>query len=214
MDMKNTLKGIAVGSLAALTLAAGLTIATIPAFAQGDDATPAAPTSEWRGADGMEEGELGRRGGPRGFAGGERGDRGADLAEQLGISVEELQAAEEAAREQALAEALADGRISQEQADLMAAGQALREYVDREAIMAGVLGITVDELTAAREDGSLRDLMASVDRDELHASMQEATEAAVAQAVADGVITQEQADLLAERSGPGGRGDHRGGRGK
>ncbi len=208
MDMKNTLKGIAVGSLAALTLAAGLTIATIPAFAQGDDATPAAPTSEWRGADGLEEGEMGRRGGPRYFTGGERGDRRADLAEQLGISVEELRAAQEAAREQALAQALADGRISQEQADLMTAGQALREYVDREAIMAGALGITIDELTAAREDGSLRDLMASVDRDELHASMQEATDAAVAQAVADGVITQEQADLLAER------GDHRGARGK
>ncbi len=214
MDMKNWLQGIAAGSLAALTLAAGLTIAATPAFAQSDDAAPTAPTTEWRGPGGMEEGEMGRHGGPHGFAGGERGDRGVELAEQLGISVEELQAAQEAAREQALAEALADGRISQEQADLMTAGQALREYVDRDAILAGALGITVDELTAAREDGSLRDLMASVDRDELHASMQEATEAAVAQAVADGVITQEQADLLAERSGPGGRGDHRGARGK
>jgi lambda repressor-like predicted transcriptional regulator len=214
MDMKNTLKGIAIGSLAALTLAAGLTMATLPAFAQGDDATPAAPTTDWRGADSMEEGEQGRHSGPHGFAGGERGDRLADLSEQLGLSVVELQAAQQAAREQSLARALADGRISQEQADLMTAGQALREYVDRETIMAGAMGITVDELTAAREDGSLRDLMASIDRDELHASMQEAIEAAVAQAVADGVITQEQADLLAERGGPGGRGDHRGARGK
>jgi cytochrome b len=144
------------------------------------------------------------------------------LAAELGISVEELEAAQEAVRATIQAQAVEDGLITQEQADLMDAAKALREYIDPEAIMADVLGLTTAELEAAREEGTVRDLIeaSGLTQEEIMTAMQEAHETAVAQAVADGVITQEQADQLQEvhgfglggpRSGHGhGRGGPRG----
>ena len=136
-------------------------------------------------------------GGPRGQVGG-LPDMDSYLADALGITLEELQAAQATAREAALADAVADGRITQEQADLMTARQALRDYIDQDAILAGVLGISTDELEAAKADHTVRDLIVNsgLSPEEMRTAVQEAYEAAVAQAVADGVITQEQADLL------------------
>lgn len=134
--------------------------------------------------------------------GGRGGDDGELLADKLGISVEELKEARQAVAAERLEQALADGRIDEEQAELMRAGMALRGAIDPQALMAEALGLSVEELEQARQDGtSPRELMesAGLDRDELHERMVAAREAAVAQAVADGVITQEQADLLAER---------------
>ena len=56
-------------------------------------------------------------------------DQAALLANALGITVEKLQAAEATAAKTALAQAVTDGRMTQEQADLMTAQQALQKYI-------------------------------------------------------------------------------------
>lgn len=147
---------------------------------------------------------------------GRRGFRGAPnqgaeyLADALGITVEELETALENAREAALGEALAEGLITQEQYDGVQARQALREFVDREAIMAAMLGVTVEEIEAARADRTLHELVeaAGLTRDEMQAAMQAAHEAAVAEAIEAGVITAEQAEALQNGPGFGGPGGH------
>lgn len=126
------------------------------------------------------------------------------LADALGITLEELQAAELKARQAELAQAVEDGLITQEQADLMIARQQLSGYVDQQAIMAEALGLSVDELQAALEDGkSLRDLMEEkgLDAAALHEAQQAAYEKAIQAAVSDGVITQEQADQILSAGG-------------
>lgn len=146
----------------------------------------------------------------------------AYLAEALGITVEELQAARRQATAAYLADAVTAGDITQEQADLMLAKHALSGVIDRHALLAEALGLTVEELEAALAGGqSLSDLMtaAGIDADTLQTNIQAAYEAAIARAVADGVITQAQADaVLAQESngfglfGGHGFGGHGGGR--
>lgn len=165
-----------------------LSLGAVSAFAQDDtttdsDANPALPF---------------------GFGGhrGHHGSRGADeeaLAEALGISVEELQAAREKIMADRLAQPLEDGTLTQEQADNIQAMQAVKEVIDREAILAEVLGMTVEELEVAREDGSLYDILANITPADLQEQTQAAMETAVNQAVADGAITQAQADLIIEQ---------------
>jgi hypothetical protein len=140
------------------------------------------------------------------------------VAAALGITVEELQAAQQEAQAARLAQAVEDGTLTQDQANLMLAMQALHGVLDREAILAEALDISVDELQAAREAGTLRELLANITPAELQTRTQAAMTAAVQQAVTDNVITQEQADLvlaqMAEREsfGFGGGGHGRGGR--
>lgn len=131
-------------------------------------------------------------------------DRGALLAESLGISVDELEAAQQKAFEKGLAQAVEAGDLSQDDADLMLARQKLMRAVDPQAIMAEALGVTVDELAAAREAGtSLRELVADkgMDAATLRDKLESAHSAAVDKAVADGVITREQADQLGDMRG-------------
>lgn len=145
------------------------------------------------------------------------------LAEALDISLEELQAAQQAAQEARLAAAVKTGFLTQEQADLLQARAALQSFIDPQALQAEALGIGVEELQAYREQGLSRlELLDQLDLtvDEVRQAYQAAYQAAVADAVAEGVITQEQADQLGEMPGagfgpgfgPGGRGGH-GGRG-
>lgn len=199
---RNHAKTVITGLILVLVLSLG----AVAVFAQDDaepepEAQPALPGGRgWHGFHG--------RGDLRG------GDEEA-LAEALGISVEQLQAARQQIFADRLAQAVEDGDLTQDEANTMLAIQALRSYTDKEAIMAQVLGLTVEELQAAGEDGSLYDLLANITPADLQARMQEATEAAVNQAVADNVITQEQADLVLEQLQnmpvPGGRfGGHRG----
>ncbi len=132
------------------------------------------------------------------------------LAAALGISVDAL----ETARDAALAQALADGQITQEEYDQIQARQALKDYIDREATIAEALGITLTELQAAQDAGQhIPDLLdeLGIDHEEFQANLRAAHEAALAQAVADGAITQEQADQISQdgfggRGGPGSRG--------
>ncbi len=125
------------------------------------------------------------------------------LADSLGITVEALQAARQQVEAARIAQAVEDGYLTQDQANTMLAMQALKEYVDREEILAQALGLTVDELTEAREAGTLRELLANITPADLQESMQTATEAAIQQAVTDKVITQDQADLVLEQIGSG-----------
>lgn len=127
---------------------------------------------------------LGHLGGGRGLGGGCSNE---ELAEALGISVDELNAAYREATEAALDQAVEAGLITQAQADeLLANGIAFpfgrhawswlsANGIDFEALLADALGVSVDRLREA---------------------YLQAYEAGVDQTVADGRITQEQADLM------------------
>lgn len=112
------------------------------------------------------------------------------LAQALGISVAELQAAQQKAHEAALQKAVEEGLITQKQAELFQSDQGgfpfggrlfawlSQNGIDLDALLADALGISVDQLNEAR---------------------QKAVEIAIDQAVANGKITQEQADLMKAR---------------
>ena len=166
------------------------------------------------------------------------------LADALGISVEELQAAQDTAQakvlDAALAQAVADGKLTQAQADAFKELQGLRgnrsfgEFrmgsEDHEAYLAEALGITVEELQAAKDAAAVAGLAQAVAdgkitqeqadlmtaglalKDYVGEKLQGIYEETVQQAVQDGVITQEQADqLLDSESGFFGRGGFPGG---
>jgi hypothetical protein len=163
-------------------------------------------------------GFFGKRGfgGPR-WGAGDAIDFNALLAEALDISVEKLQDAQDAAAEAALAAAVEDGSLTEEQAELVAARRALEKSIEKRELMAKALGISVEELEAAREEGkSMADLIdeLGLELDAVREAKQAAYQEAVEQAVEDGVITQEQADLILEGGfGPGMRGGPCGGAG-
>ncbi len=110
------------------------------------------------------------------------------LAAALNVSVEELEAAEAAAHSAAIDQAVAEGLITQERADELRArseesGRISRvrsDTIDYDMLLADALGISVEQLEAAEETAFVNGLD---------------------QAVAEGTITQEQADLkLAQRT--------------
>lgn len=160
---------------------------------------------------------LGTWGGPERHAGGS--DMQTYLAEALGITVDQLADAQQRAYEAAMADAVAAGELTQEQADQMLAAQALNRAVDRQAILATALGMTTEELEAAFAEGqTIRDLMdkKGLDAETFMANAGAAYEAAVQQAVTDGVITQAQADEILSGDkfnlfDHGDRGGHHGG---
>jgi hypothetical protein len=154
--------------------------------------------------------EMTLRGGPFRFGLGGRGRTGANskidydalLANALGISVEKLQVAREDARASMLAEAVANGDITQEQADLMKARNALKSYLDPNTLLAGAMGISADELQAYRDqDLTLSQILEKVGKTaaEVRDAQQTAYQAAIAKAVTDHVITQAQADQILAR---------------
>lgn len=128
------------------------------------------------------------------------------LAEALGITIEELQSARQEAREAAIAAALADGRITEEQADLLRARAAVKEAIDAGSLAAGVLGMTVEELQQALVDGETPAAIieeAGLTVAEFRTALNEAYQAEIQELVDGGVITQEQADQILS-SGLGG----------
>ena len=70
--------------------------------------------------------------------------------------------------------------------------------VDRVDVLARALGITADEVEQAKEDGTLRDLLADVSRDDLRTAYQDEATEAIDQASESGEITSTQADRLEE----------------
>ena len=178
------------GLVMALALGA---VAFVPQAVQAQDEGPEAPTTPWSGMRGM----GGMRGGfeqPGKFGFGGDIDHDAYLAEALGISVEELQAARETAKAKSLEEAIDKGYITEEQVAMMEARQAVMQYIDPEALRA--------EFGDFKQEGA--DLRA-----DLKAVFEEAMQAAVEQALENGGIDQDQADQFLE----GGFGGKFGGRG-
>ena len=174
------------GLVMALALGA---MAFLPQAVQAQDEEPEEPTTPWfemRGMRGFERPGMGAFGGDI--------DLDAYLAEALGISVEELQAARETARTKSLEEAIDKGYITEEQVAMMAARNAVMGYIDPEALRA--------ELGDFKQEGA--DLRA-----DLKAAFQETMQAAVDQALENGDIDQDQADQFLE----GGFGGKFGGRG-
>ena len=111
------------------------------------------------------------------------------LATALGISVDELETAYQTATDKALEQAVAADLITQTQADAIKERSATRfglhlagflggSEIDFQALLAEALGISQDELTAAYNT---------------------AHSTAIADAVAAGDLTQEQADLMLGR---------------
>jgi len=142
------------------------------------------------------------------------------LAEALGIPVEELNAARETAKAAAIEQAIAAGQITEEQAALLQARQAIQNYFEKDELLAKALGISVEELQTNLEEGQqIPDLLEALglDQESFETNLQATYEEILQQALDDGFITQEQADLLLENGfhgmrSPGG-GRHGGSRG-
>jgi hypothetical protein len=171
LTMKNMKKWMAVAGVGLALMA--LTAAALPVAAAGAVAASTVAAPALRG------------GGPAG------GANDAYLAEALGITTAELQTAQQTAYEAGIDQALAEGLITQAQADALKersaaagrfGGHDLFRFpgidastIDPDALLADALGITTDELAAARV---------------------EAQDLALAAAVEDGRLTQEQADQM------------------
>jgi len=145
------------------------------------------------------------------------------LADQLGITLAELQAAEEEARIAMIDQAVADGKITAEEGETLKASsgsmRGSRFGYDKNEFLAAALGISLDELQAAKlevyaaelaervtagelsqEEADLRLAQKAagyyLDTDALNATVRSAYETALAAAVDAGAITQAQADAL------------------
>ena len=201
-----------------LVLIAALSVLLIGLLASVVLAQTATPEAETENSATPADG-LSLRGLHHGSMSSGRGAHDEYLAEALGITVEQLAAARRQATAAYLADAVTAGDITQEQADLMLARVALSGVIDKQALLAEGLGMTVEELTAALDGGqSLSELMTAqgIDADTLQTNVQAAYASAIARAVTDGVITQAQADavLAQETNGFGLFGGHGfGGRG-
>jgi hypothetical protein len=141
-------------------------------------------------------------------------DYDALLAKQLGISTDALSTARDKAHELRIQAGLDGGSLTQDQANLMRAQYALRTTINQQTLMAAALGMSVDDLQTARQQGkTLADLMAehNLTTEQFQAAMQTAYQAAVQKAVDAGTITADQAAQLSQDGpglgGPGGFGD-------
>lgn len=235
MNMMKKWLYIGIGGIGALAIAGGLLFAYTRAAA-------AAPTQVLYQQDPTQveatpvPGDPGTK--PNGDHIGPMGDFEAALADALGITVDQLQTAETEARKAAIQQAVADGKITQEQADAILSedhpGHGFRLGPNGDQYLADALGISVEKLQSAEQqaktalinqavqDGTITqeqaDLMLAREalQPYLAQAMSDAYKAAVEKAVADGAITQAQADLLLanQQNGPtgefGGFGGHEG----
>ena len=141
------------------------------------------------------------------------------------VTKDDLRTAYETAATEAIDTASADGDITSTQADRLreavSADRSELDSVDYEtlkslrgavtvdvtAVYASLLDMTSEEVKAAREDGTLRDLLADVNRVALAAALVDARDAAIDAAEDAGDITAEQAELLRD-TGAGFGGSH------
>ncbi|HJX40672.1 MAG TPA: hypothetical protein VJ345_04340 [Anaerolineales bacterium] len=188
MNMSKWMKWL-IGGVAGLFLAAvGLGLGTAIAVAATAGESPAVELAD-AGLDTL--------GWPHGLV-----DMQALLADELGITVEELAAAQQAAREAAVQQLVEAGVLTEEQGELAAAAAALRSYVNRHDLVAEALGMTPEALTQARLDGkTLAEILddQGLSLSEYQENLAQIREEALDQAVSDGVITQDQLDQLQER---------------
>jgi len=132
------------------------------------------------------------------------------LAEKLGVTVEELQAARKAARDEVIDDAVASGRITEEQAERLrnadfgdlrrGFGVRVRHAIGNAIETAAeILGLTAEEIRQGFMDGkTLSDLAEEQGVTDLEAQLVAQLTADIQAKVDDGSITQEQADRMLE----------------
>jgi len=139
------------------------------------------------------------------------------LAAKLGISVAQLEAAQKAAREQAIDEAVTAGQITAEQAERLknfepgqlrdklaargfAHGAAVRGVGNVIQIAAETLGVTPMELLQELREKTLAEAASDhgISRDQLKATILSKTQAELNTKVSNGDLTREQADRVYE----------------
>jgi hypothetical protein len=174
-----TLTALAAAGAVALLLGGAI---LYPQVTQAQDATATPPATEETAPSTQSDESTTVRPGRWGV------DAGAALAEALGITADELQAAYQEAAQAALDQAVADGLLTQEQADALAArglgrggfafhlgGRGTMGDIDAQALLADALGISAEELEAAQDEAQAAQLAAAVEA---------------------GTLTQEQADEI------------------
>jgi len=142
-----------------------------------------------------------------------------ELLENAGLTADEFKDGIESARETAVQEAIDTGLITQEQADAFAEraenenGRGRRGSGGNAEIVADILGVDAAELEAARENGTLDELISDAGfadeeafREAVGEARQEAREARVEEALENGDITEEQAENILNGEGRGERG--------
>jgi uncharacterized protein (DUF433 family) len=140
------------------------------------------------------------------------GTRLHELVEDLGIEPADFQQAMTEFRSEAIQEALEEGRIDEEQAEWLLEhpgprrpGQGVHGHFGPigdarwDEVIADVLGISVEDFQAAREEGiTLVELAAELelDKTDLQDALAEAHAQMLAEAVEEGRITEEQAQRM------------------
>jgi hypothetical protein len=215
MGRKKTITILIVGTLAILAAVGLFTSRTV--YAQSTTPTPQVPGAKGNNPEpgrGMRDGMH-------------EGSSDQDLATALGIDLTKVQEAQKTATAEALKQAVSQGLITQKQADQFSSGNMREGFpggmgwlakngIDYDALFAKALGITTDQLQAARQkaedakidsavaNGSMTQEQADLYKgrkalyadQKFQASMQSAFAAGIQQAVKDGVITQAQADQI------------------
>jgi len=149
----------------------------------------------------------------------------SDLAEEQGVDLDVIRNKKKKALEEAVQQAVEGGLVTQEQAEDLLSHEGHQGPHGRRSdnphhergihgdhsSMAERLGITIDELQAARAEGkTLADLAEElgIDLEEIRAGMRGVDAEALQQAVEEGRITQEQADKILSGEGRWATGGH------
>lgn len=137
-------------------------------------------------------------------------DKDAFVADALGISEVALDSAEQASYDAKIAERVAEGDMTAEEAANKVAIHDFKDGIDDDSVLAQALGISVNDLNTARAaNTSYEDLLTNLGltNDDVRANTTAIKEQLVADAIADGTLTEEQgASVLEGRSGRRGRG--------
>jgi hypothetical protein len=165
----------------------------------------------------------------------QEGERLLEIAEEQGMEADAFRLLIQEIREQVMEEAIAQGLIPQANADRtwrqmpeggLGSKGPRRGFRGRlgpdhdevgalhdtmQSALAEALGLSVDELQQQLADGAtMRQIIEQqgIDPEALRANLQEARQQAIAEALEEGLITQEQAERMLERKPPHGpRGD-------
>lgn len=246
MNSNKTIRRIVIGAFALMALFA---VGGMGLFSSSQVSAQIAQVAPETAGEGVEQGRFSRVHFGRGHKGGKFGgnvDKAQIIADAIGISVEDVEAAfEEGTSLEELAEAngttveavkeaiynsmvdqinqaVEDGDISQEQADMvlerLELKQLVSQVIDKDAlkqVAADTIGVSVEELETAKENRGLSELLEenNVTKEEVKEAMQAAKEEMIDQAVEDGTITAEQGEQLKEGRSCGKFGFGRGRRG-
>lgn len=152
----------------------------------------------------------------------------AEIAKEKGVHMADIQAAVKNARQQELQKLVEEGKLTQKQADLLTERMGrwnlgafgtemlfdgfdkLQSFVEQmRATLAQTLNMSVDELATALKEKSIYDIAKAQNvhiadlQEAMRKARQDALQEWLQQAVSDGLLTQEQADLIGARAALG-----------